>query len=107
MKTTTECYAVIFTSLRTTTDEDGYAHAAQHMVELASRQPGFLGIETARNTDGTGVTVSYWASEAAINAWRKHAEHAEIQEQGRQQWYSAYTVTVAKVLRRHEWTAKN
>ena len=39
-------YAVIFTSRRTRVDE-GYGAMAGRMVELAARQKGFLGIETA------------------------------------------------------------
>ncbi len=56
-------YAVIFTSLRTDIDE-GYADMASKMVQLAAEQPGFLGMESAR--DGLGITVSYWHSLEAI-----------------------------------------
>ncbi|PWK44755.1 antibiotic biosynthesis monooxygenase [Pseudomonas sp. OV226] len=68
---TTPYYAVIFTSRRTEGDH-GYAEAAERMVELAREQPGFLGVESARGEDGLGITVSYWASEAAILAWKHH-----------------------------------
>ena len=57
-------YAVIFTSTRTAVDE-GYGSMADRMVELASQQPGYLGVESTRGEDGLGITVSYWASEAA------------------------------------------
>ena len=40
-------YAVIFTSRRTEEDDAGYGEMADRMEELASRQPGFLGIESA------------------------------------------------------------
>ena len=66
-------YAVIFTSLRTEGDQ-GYAEAAARMLELAREQPGFLGVESARGEDGLGITVSYWASEAAILAWKHHPD---------------------------------
>jgi antibiotic biosynthesis monooxygenase (ABM) superfamily enzyme len=46
-------YAVIFTSLRTE-GESGYGKMAEAMEELAATQPGFLGIESAR--DGLGIT---------------------------------------------------
>ncbi len=42
-------YAVIFTSYRTDGD-NGYGEMADRMVELASKQPGFLGIESARES---------------------------------------------------------
>ena len=41
-------YAVIFTSRRTEVD-NGYDAMAARMVELAAQQPGFLGVESARN----------------------------------------------------------
>ena len=90
-------YAVIFTSLRTEGDQ-GYCQAAMRMLELARVQPGFLGVESA-GEDGLGITVSYWASEAAILAWKHHAEHRAVREQGRSTWYSAFHTRVCKVER--------
>lgn len=91
-------YAVIFTSLRTEGDR-GYGHMAERMVELASQQPGFLGVESARTPDGLGITVSYWESEEAIAAWKAHADHKIAQETGQRVWYSQYHLRVAKVER--------
>ena len=91
-------YAVIFTSLRNAGDQ-GYGQAAQRMLDLARDQPGFLGVESARGEDGLGITVSYWASEAAVLAWKHHAEHSAIREQGRSIWYEAFHTRVCKVER--------
>lgn len=90
-------YAVIFSSLRTNGDQ-GYGQAATRMLELAREQPGFLGVESARE-DGLGITVSYWSSEAAILAWKQQAEHREVREHGRATWYSAFQTRVCKVER--------
>ncbi|MDE1529945.1 antibiotic biosynthesis monooxygenase [Pseudomonas carnis] len=90
-------YAVIFSSLRTGADL-GYGEAATRMLELARQQPGFLGVESARE-DGLGITVSYWASEAAILAWKQQAEHRQVREQGRATWYEAFHTRVCKVER--------
>ena len=49
-------YAVIFTSLRTKGDQ-GYSEMADKMLELAEKEPGFLGVESAR--EDLGITVSY------------------------------------------------
>jgi len=92
-------YAVIFTSLRTDEDAEGYARAAEELEALARDQPGFLGIESARDGSGAGITVSYWASEEAIFAWRRVAEHRGAQRKGRGGWYADYTVRVARVER--------
>lgn len=51
-------YAVIFTSERTEGDH-GYDAMAKQMIELASQQPGFLGVDSVRNERGVGITVSY------------------------------------------------
>lgn len=91
-------YAVIFTSLRTE-DIDGYGDTSETMIELASQQPGFLGVESARGEDGLGITVSYWESEEAIANWRKHAEHRIAQQNGLARWYSEFVTRVAKVER--------
>ena len=89
-------YAVIFTSLRTDVEE-GYGDTAERMVELASEQPGFLGVESARS--GLGITVSYWESLEAIRNWKRNAEHQIAQQQGREKWYSAYKTRICKVER--------
>jgi len=90
-------YAVIFSSVRTDGDH-GYGETATRMLELARQQPGFLGVESARE-DGLGITVSYWSSEAAILAWKQQAEHRDVREQGRATWYSAFQTRVCKVER--------
>jgi heme-degrading monooxygenase HmoA len=91
-------FAVIFTSQRTEGDH-GYDAMADRMVELATKQPGFLGVESARDAGGFGITVSYWSSLEAIAAWRAHAEHRVAQETGRKRWYAHFKTRVARVER--------
>ena len=99
-------YAVMFTSQRNDTDAEGYAEAADAMAALAARQPGYLGMESARGADGVGITLSYWRSEADILAWKHHAEHAAIRDRGRGDWYTRYITRVAKVERAYDWFTK-
>jgi heme-degrading monooxygenase HmoA len=89
-------YAVIFTSIRTKVDE-GYEEMAIKMVELAQQQPGYLGVETARNE--TGITVSYWKDLQSIKQWKQHADHLLAQQLGRQKWYEAYKTRICLVER--------
>lgn len=91
--------AVIFTSVRTEADEAGYAETAEAMEMLAAQQPGFLGIESAR--DGLGITVSYWAGAEHARAWKSVAEHRLAQQRGRDTWYRTYRVRVATVEREY------
>lgn len=90
--------AVIFTSQRTGGDQ-GYAAMAERMVELARQQPGFLGVESVRDAEGFGITVSYWRDEASIAAWKAQAEHAVAQRLGRERWYGAFALRVCRVER--------
>jgi len=89
-------YAAIFTSLRTEGDR-GYGVMAEHMVTLATQQPGFLGVESARGADGLGITVSYWESLEAIRGWKQNLEHQSAQEAGKKAWYSDYQVRISRV----------
>lgn len=97
-------YSVTFTSQRSARGDDaGYAAIAQRMVELASMQPGFLGVESTRGADGFGVTVSYWQSLTDIAAWRRHVEHMHTRDGGRMRWYSHYELRVSRVERAYAW----
>jgi heme-degrading monooxygenase HmoA len=91
-------YAVIFTSKRTEGDH-GYEAMAQAMFELALKQPGCLGAETARGEDGIGITVAYFKDDDAIRNWKQNAQHLVAQKFGKERWYSHYELRIAKVER--------
>lgn len=93
-------YAVIFTSIKEKNDT-GYDDTANRMMELAQQQPGFLGVESARNE--IGITVSYWKDLASIKKWKEHAEHTIAREKGRSDWYKAFKTRIAKVERDYEF----
>lgn len=92
-------YAVIFTSLRTAGD-NGYSAMAEAMVNLAATQPGFLGIESAR--EGLGITVSYWDSLASIAAWKQNSAHLVAQRRGHDVWYEEFKVRICRVERDYD-----
>lgn len=88
---------MIFASQRTEGDQ-GYGKMAEKMVELASQQEGFLGVESARD-EGLGITVSYWESLDAIKKWKDHSLHQVAQEKGKTIWYQNFSLRVCKVER--------
>ena len=90
-------YAVIFPSIRTGGDH-GYGGTAAQMLELASKQPGFPGFETARQE--IGISVSYWTTIEAIEEWKKNATHRQAQSRA-QNWYSSFRVRVCRVEREY------
>lgn len=91
-------YAVIFTTL-ITDDLTDYLETAERMEELAKEQPGYLGIESARNE--VGITISYWKDLDSIILWKNNVEHSEARERGRKQWYKQYQLRICKVEREY------
>lgn len=89
-------YAVIFTSIRSHNNE-GYSETANRMMEQASKQDGFLGIETAH--DDVGITISYWKDMESIKNWKKNPEHKLAQEKGIKEWYKYFSTRITKVER--------
>lgn len=92
-------YAVMFSSRLRDGEDDQYQAMAARMVALAERQPGYLGLESVRDADGRGITISYWTDEAAIRAWREQVEHREARRLGREKWYRWFSLRVARVER--------
>ena len=98
-------WAVVFTSrLGTGERAVGYGEMATAMEELAGKQPGFIGIESARGEDGLGITVSYWDSLAAISSWKSNAEHRIAQAAGRSSFYDRYEVRICSVERSYRFS---
>ena len=92
-------WVVLFTSRRTSQDDEGYGRMAEAMATLAAKQPGYMGLESTRDADGVGITLSYWASEQAIFDWKRVAAHAEAQRLGHERWYQDFVLRVARVER--------
>jgi len=101
MKPQTPYYAVVFTSRRTSQEEGSYTAMAAEMIELARKQPGFLGVDHAR--EAVGITVSYWESLENIADWKSQTRHKFAQERGRDQWYESYTIRICRVEREYSF----
>ena len=97
-------YAVIFTSKQNGTDSE-YAIMAAKMEKLAKLQPGYIGIESARND--IGITISYWETLDTIKRWKENTAHLFAQEKGKSNWYSWYKVRICKVEREYEFENTN
>jgi heme-degrading monooxygenase HmoA len=100
-------YAVIFASQRRPSESgDDYGSTSDRMVELARRRDGFLGVESARDASGFGITVSYWKDEASIAGWKADLEHREAQRRGRHDYYERFELRVAKVERQKSFARR-
>jgi len=91
-------YAVIATTtLRSMTSEmqQRFASLSDRMYALASEQDGFRR-DAVRNEE-LGISVSYWRSLEAIEAWRNDARHMAIKALGRKDFYSTWQIRICRV----------
>ena len=82
---------------------DDYAAVAQRMHDLATQMPGYVEHKSFLADDGERVTIVTFADQASHDAWRNHPEHRTAQAQGRERFYSEYSLTVAHELHHREF----
>ena len=92
-------FAVVFTSINADVDHTEHTEMYGRMLELAQGYAGFLGIEPARNPDGTGVAAVYWKDRESIAAFARDPAHMVAKRKGREIWYSHYLIRICKVER--------
>ncbi len=63
-------YAAILNEIKGRPENEDHFAPADEMVTLATRQPGFLGLETAHHENGERVMVSYWRDIDALEGWK-------------------------------------
>lgn len=95
-------YVVIFRALTAQLDEQ-YLDAAKRMRELAIERYGCRAFHSVCEGEQE-VSLSYWDDEQAIRAWKADAEHQLTQQYGRERWYQAYCVEIAKMDRDYRWS---
>jgi heme-degrading monooxygenase HmoA len=69
---------------------------------------GFVSVERFQSLTRPGVylSLSYWRDEAAVRAWRNHANHRTGQVEGRAAVFSDYRIRVVQVLRDYTQTQR-
>lgn len=99
-------YAVIFTSVRPGNDSE-YAEFADRVEHLATLDPGFVAIESVRDSDGRGITVSYWRDLESVRRFKALSEHRDAQLRGRESWYTRYSVAVCHIERSYTFESSD
>ena len=93
-------YVVIFRAKVRPLDDE-YFRVAARMRELALTQFGCVEFQSVSEGNDE-ISLSYWADEASILAWKQHAEHVIAQQLGRERWYESYRVEIAAITRRYQ-----
>ena len=89
-------YVVIFHN-KLKDHSEKYLKLASEMQSLAEKQNGYIGIQSVRDEDGIGITVSYWDSMESIQNWKANTDHLAAQAYGIKDGYEWYNLTVAEV----------
>src|SRR5689334_3894202 len=78
-----------------------YLDIAAELRPLLDEIDGFISIERFESLSEPGklLSLSFWRDDAAVEAWRRLAEHRAAQARGRGGVFADYRLRVAHVLR--------
>ena len=76
-----------------------YGSVAPRILELAKGMPGFVSFDAFTSDDGERVSVIHFETLEHVRAWREHQEHRAAQKQGREQFFSEYSLQICEELR--------
>lgn len=93
--------AVIFEVWPEEGQTDRYLAMAADMRSLVERIDGFISVERFESLTAPGklLSISFFRDEAALDEWRRLAEHRQAQDAGRESLFRDYRLKVAQVLR--------
>jgi heme-degrading monooxygenase HmoA len=97
---------IVLFHIRTRPDinEPEYQRTFERMLKLVSEILGFIGIEGFSGEDGSELAVARFDSPEAIKTWRDQPEHVRTRQRGREEFFTAYDITIATVSRHYDWS---
>ncbi len=80
---------------------DAYLALASNLKNDLVKSEGFIRSErfSSLANEGKLLSLSVWESEEAVCKWRNQTEHRMGQQQGRDNIFDSYTITVASKIR--------
>ena len=90
-------YVVIFKAEIKRFDTE-YENTAFRMRELATEEFGCTRFLTCSEGD-TELSISYWQTQEAFDAWMQHPEHQAAQERARKRWYKSCNIEITELVR--------
>jgi heme-degrading monooxygenase HmoA len=84
-------------------DQAAYRAAADRMHALLEGFPGLLSVQDFPAPDGAEINLVRFESLEALQAWRDHPVHREVQQQGRELFYERYRVEVLTPVRAYSF----
>lgn len=101
--------AVIFEVWPKDGHREAYLDIAATLRPELEKMDGFISIErfASLGEEGKILSLSFWRDEAAVRAWRNHADHRAAQAAGRGEHFADYRLRVASVLRDYGMTERD
>ena len=89
---------VVFTAKLKEGVEEKYLALSREVLEQALEQPGLIFLDRGRSVmqERGIISVSEWASEEALQAWRDHPVHRRAQEIAIKELFETYTLKKAQ-----------
>ncbi len=79
--------------------DEAYGERAQQIYELALQMPGLVSSKDFVAEDGERLAIIEFRSAEELEAWRVHGEHQVAQAQGRERFYTEYSLQVCELVR--------
>lgn len=85
-----------------------YFDLAKELAPELQKIDGFISVERFESLTSKGkfLSLSTWRDEAAVKAWRSHAEHQVAQSRGKGGIFRAFRIRVASVMRDYDFHDK-
>ena len=76
-----------------------YLALSQEVLEQALEQPGLIFLDRGRSVmqERGVISISEWASEEALQAWRDHPVHRRAQELAKKKLFESYILKKAQL----------
>ena len=89
---------MVFTAKLKEGVEEKYLALSREVLEQALKQPGLIFLDRGRSVmqERGIISVSEWASEEALQAWRDHPVHRRAQEIAIKELFETYTLKKAQ-----------
>ncbi len=65
---------------------NGRVRAAREMAAVATRQPGFIGLETEKRNGHVVAFILHWITLEHVDAWRAKIYESALQRYGKDAW---------------------
>lgn len=79
--------------------DEAYGERAGQIYDLALNMPGLISTKNFVAEDGERLAIIEFRSAEELEAWRVHSEHQVAQTQGRERFYTEYSLQVCELVR--------